>query len=446
MSVLDIGSLYSMSLVSTLFNDLSNDFEIWKPKCRLNNMKRNYLEKITLLTNPQTISTEKQTFHQLKSSIMTTRECRFYTDDLTPYSDEAGAWKRLYNDLGSILFNNSYDLIASAIESSSCDSETQDIENTLVPNKKFWSSKGSNDISSSEYLIYKLEQSVCIVSSVQIHVYKAFFQPSSPIYSPQTIRISVGFSPNNMHFISEEFIVEQTDEPQTFYFDPRLVVGGYIRIDLYGHHQTQTSDGMYYTVIRYVCVDGRSVGCIENKQELCLSMLKFATKHIDTNTILETDKFNGCDNLNQLLSHLKSQMALKLDRLKVYNHVMNSILQDIVEGNHKKAAYNAINFNMRSTKIFNLFLKTSDEAISEFKNYSLYQAYLFTITILEQLNDIITVDEIKSIFTLKSNNLADILVEIKMLIKSEHDFKPSIKKRLDSPLNSFFAHFIKQKK
>ncbi|GAM25046.1 hypothetical protein SAMD00019534_082210 [Acytostelium subglobosum LB1] len=308
---------------------------------------------------------------------MSTRSCRFYSNDIQPFSDDRLAWKRLYLELGSIVFNNTYDLLVSALKSSSCDNDNQSIENTLGPNKKFWSSRGSNDISSSEYLLYKLEQPICIVSSIQIHVYKAFFQPGQPIYSPQSIRISVGFTPDNMHYTSEEFMVEQTDEPQTFYFDPILVVGGYLRVDLIGHHQSQANDGLFYTVLKYVCVDGRTLGSLDNKPELCLSLVQMAAKHIDVRHLLPhsarqqlANQVDAADNNRTLFSKvhsfLKGQMAPKLDKMRVYNHIMYSILKDIVEGHYSAAASNAIIYNMRSTKIFNLFQSTSDSAISQY--------------------------------------------------------------------------------
>jgi hypothetical protein len=88
-------------------------------------------------------------------------------------------------------------------------------ENTLTPldfrtEDVFWSSTGSADPNSSEHLIYELQQSICAVFDIGILPYKAGFQQGEPIYGPQRIQVSIGFSPTSFHWMSDIIPVDNT--------------------------------------------------------------------------------------------------------------------------------------------------------------------------------------------------------------------------------------------
>ena len=102
----------------------------------------------------------------------------------------------------------------------------QKIDATLTNNKKFWSSKGSADPDSSEFLIYTLKQPICIITSIDILPYKAHFQLGSPVYAPRSIQIETGFHPTeDYHYTSKQFPVQNIPEIQNFSLSPFLVVG-----------------------------------------------------------------------------------------------------------------------------------------------------------------------------------------------------------------------------
>jgi len=309
-------------------------------------------------------------------------------------------WKQFYFQLESILLSNSFDLVSAAIESSSCDEATQSIHNTLensyfgsptnpnINTIKFWSSKGSKDINSDEFLIYKLEQPICIVSTIRVTVYKAYFQTGMPIYSPQFIRISVGFSPNDWHYSSELFPVKQVEEPQYFSLDPQLVIGGYVRVDLIGRTQTQPGDNLYYTVLKNFAVDGVPIGLLGNKKNLlALSMIDFYSRFRDPNTMVhyisKSTTMSAIDqsviinsdtkkNYFEIFLYLKSIINEKYQKSHVKQMAMKDVYRNIVQGNYESAIDTIFDKDLRlsgGSKLFSLInrIKNPDAICYYFK-------------------------------------------------------------------------------
>eukprot|EP00124_Ichthyophonus_hoferi_P002188 Ihof_evm11s139 gene=Ihof_evmTU11s139 len=65
-----------------------------------------------------------------------------------------------------------------------------------------------------------------------------------------------------MHWIGPRMDLINSNIPQTYMIDPALVVGGYVRIDLYGKYQTQPQDSLYYTVLDMVRCFGIPLGAL----------------------------------------------------------------------------------------------------------------------------------------------------------------------------------------
>jgi hypothetical protein len=102
----------------------------------------------------------------------------------------------------------------------------------------FWSSKGSEDMLSSEWLVYKLRQPICAIFSVTILPFQASFQQGfvfrhlsfffflsfflfvyfnspwlmcrQPTYAPRAVRVMVGFSPTSWHWTSPTYEITNT--------------------------------------------------------------------------------------------------------------------------------------------------------------------------------------------------------------------------------------------
>eukprot|EP01117_Protostelium_nocturnum_P009127 TRINITY_DN3269_c0_g1_i1.p1 TRINITY_DN3269_c0_g1~~TRINITY_DN3269_c0_g1_i1.p1 ORF type:complete len:667 (-),score=142.87 TRINITY_DN3269_c0_g1_i1:62-1891(-) len=242
-SFLDIPSLSKASRVCVLWNQLINDDYIWKEK-----------------------------LFEKKDS--------FYSNQLF---GREGNWRGLFRDLRSIKQNNSTrSIIEVGVEASSMDDASQDINQTLEQNEgsfeRFWSSKGSSDPTSAEYLIYQLKQPLCIITSVSILPYQANYQQGCPIYAPTSMQVSVGFSPHKYHWKSSILPIENTRTMKKIDIAPYVTVGGFIRIDLFGRYQTQMQDDLYYTVLELVSAQGILIGELDSQSEVPLSMVRFAVK------------------------------------------------------------------------------------------------------------------------------------------------------------------------
>jgi hypothetical protein len=58
---------------------------------------------------------------------------------------------------------------------------TLDLENLNT----FWSSTGSSTKNECEWLLYQIKESPCLISSVMITVFQAYFHSRDPIYPPE---------------------------------------------------------------------------------------------------------------------------------------------------------------------------------------------------------------------------------------------------------------------
>ncbi|KAJ3050988.1 hypothetical protein HK097_008029 [Rhizophlyctis rosea] len=146
-------------------------------------------------------------------------------------------------------------LLAAGLEASTEDDPGQTIQCTLEDStRSFWSSKGTADDTSSEFIVYQMHQPICVVTRIEITPYKARFQRGMPIYAPRSVTVSVGFHKelDKMHYVSPMFPVANVDVPQSFDIKPTLVVGQYLRLDLHGRNQRQPNDNLFYTVLQSV--------------------------------------------------------------------------------------------------------------------------------------------------------------------------------------------------
>lgn len=170
--------------------------------------------------------------------------------------------------------------IATAISASSTDNYPEEsIENTLEPGDRvetrpsYWSSKGENDPTASEKLIYNLVANLCVITEIHLQPFQAYFQYGFPIYSAKALRFRLGhpklLDENNMTddlgdekfiwtYTSPEYPMIQENCLQKFKLpEPALCVGGILQIELLGRVQRQEMDGLYYICISHVQAVGR---------------------------------------------------------------------------------------------------------------------------------------------------------------------------------------------
>ncbi|KAJ3125581.1 hypothetical protein HK098_008370 [Nowakowskiella sp. JEL0407] len=144
-------------------------------------------------------------------------------------------------------------LIDRAVASSTFDDAGQVAENTLHRNRMFWSSTGNPEPLIADCLIYTLLPPMGGVSRIEITAYQDVSDQGMPIYAPQFLRISIGFGPNisHMHYVGDVIPVQNSTETIVIELG-NLVIGTYLRVDLYGRHQTHSSNDLFYTCISLV--------------------------------------------------------------------------------------------------------------------------------------------------------------------------------------------------
>jgi hypothetical protein len=225
------------------------------------------------------------------------------------------ACKRLFASLAASSEPEKLSLICDPLAASSMDQPEEHIGRTMSPVVRgrntffcYWSSRGSEDENTDEFLAYRLCHPLCVVDSIQVRPFQAWFQGGNPIYAPKRVSAGLGgihlpniTSPaaqpygmgkdpagaihaNLKRFeemgkercdggdgggdsedgsssnetikkstldwmtLTKEYPIEQEDRLQTIHLPPRTVaVGGYLQINFHGRTQRQEADDQYYS-------------------------------------------------------------------------------------------------------------------------------------------------------------------------------------------------------
>lgn len=183
------------------------------------------------------------------------------------------------------------EILAEGVAESSADQPSQTIYQTLNHSRNdFWSSKGSASNQTHESLIYRLLDHACIVKQVIIQPFKAFFQHGLPCYAPQYVTVSVGFRQDQYHFTSPPFPVVNTPTEQTIDLAPLMIVGGFLKMDLYGRNTTQPGDNLYYTVLdRVKCLGLPITTFFNNSENISNALPTLASSLLKLGDVLNAD-------------------------------------------------------------------------------------------------------------------------------------------------------------
>jgi len=166
----------------------------------------------------------------------------------------------------------------------------------------YWSSVASRRSENLDWICFKLISTACIVTSLKVQPYEAWWQPEDttvspsrkPVYSPKQIRFRFGYFPNSdphvnqrspeevaanscamnaehedgnlIHFCTEKMSVPQTLEGlQVELARPILVLGGFASLQMFDRVQRQTmSPRDFYTCIQHAALIGYplyGIGC-----------------------------------------------------------------------------------------------------------------------------------------------------------------------------------------
>lgn len=224
---------------------------------------------------------------------------------------------------------NPKSIISKAIQASSEDPGQEIGCSLFYDNGKFWSSNGSESADTDEFGIYKLE-SKCLVYSVSFKLYRALYQ-GGVVYPPRRVRVLIGNSPDQYHYISDEFEVGMTEAYNTIQILPNLVEGEFVKLELLGKVMREPWSERYYTVLSFVDVIGyptEKIGdcnlgdCIED-----LIMKK------DLSVVLGNEKFKKTPFLYE---RIEAAGLLSEALTNAANSGMNEIENYLVTANQKK--------------------------------------------------------------------------------------------------------------
>ena len=206
---------------------------------------------------------------------------------------------------------SSSSLVSEALAASSTDNPPESVANTLSESTHmthwsrpcYWSSAGTATERGCDWLLYRLTEPLCLVSSVSLRPYEANFQRGDPLYAPQRARFLLGdaagepgasrvspaaaeeggesrrgevgearrgevgeewssapgaaLPPGSWSYASPVFPVRKANELQMFTLpQPVLVSGGSLLVELYGRTQQQEGDARWYACIAHVRCEG----------------------------------------------------------------------------------------------------------------------------------------------------------------------------------------------
>ena len=196
-----------------------------------------------------------------------------------------------------------HSLAADALAASSTDQPEEDVRNVLFPRSRpppgsststYWSSAGSPTPDTHESVSLRLAHPLCLVRSITLRPFRAWFQPGAPVYAPRGVRVRVGRhdlwgvwgegvraevvaaaadtvgvdddddqnGPPSPHwaYTSPSSPVAPHGAPQTIVLNPPVLVpGGHLNLLLEGRRAVQEVDGRFYICLAHVRIHGRAL-------------------------------------------------------------------------------------------------------------------------------------------------------------------------------------------
>ncbi|KAI9205475.1 uncharacterized protein BJ171DRAFT_500581 [Polychytrium aggregatum] len=269
-------------------------------------------------------------------------------------------------------YSSHMQIIESGIESSTFDNEKQTIHSVLDESpKSLWSSIGSKTADVDEFLTFRLIQPACIVTRIELIPFKAFYQRGAPVYGPREISVSIGFhtSLKRMHYTSERYQLENEHKVQVINIAPTLVVGEFVRLNLFGRFQKQSDDNLFYSTLQNVKCYGIPLGMCSSLRWISRSLLRLALLLTDERHSEEYRRGAGHNRSNaaveKVMQRLKTQIQPELAYRAKMIFTRKQHAQKIMMGEWKSVAREIACHNwrheLRSQKYLEWFKKTVQE-------------------------------------------------------------------------------------
>lgn len=92
-----------------------------------------------------------------------------------------------------------------------------------------------------------------------VTAYQALFIAGNPISVPGKVRFLIGMVPGHYHYTSPLFKFAHSAEEQYFSLLPDVVVGKYVKVEMYEKPQQSIIDGRFYIGLQKVSCNGFSM-------------------------------------------------------------------------------------------------------------------------------------------------------------------------------------------
>eukprot|EP00656_Telonema_subtile_P008649 TRINITY_DN14036_c0_g1_i1.p2 TRINITY_DN14036_c0_g1~~TRINITY_DN14036_c0_g1_i1.p2 ORF type:complete len:143 (+),score=39.12 TRINITY_DN14036_c0_g1_i1:96-524(+) len=111
------------------------------------------------------------------------------------------------------------DLAASAVLCSSVDDLQLPGHVLEEQSDAYWSSSGSLDQESEEFIVLQLKQPMCVVRSVTVQFWAAWWLPEKPVYNCRSVALRLGHTPECDSDVLPDMDCRATSAPQEFRVD-----------------------------------------------------------------------------------------------------------------------------------------------------------------------------------------------------------------------------------
>jgi hypothetical protein len=118
----------------------------------------------------------------------------------------------------------------------------------------FWNTRQRDSSDYSESFTCELIGS-CAVFSFHFKVYRALCQ-GGIVYPPKFLKISIGNSIDDFHFVSKEFRVPVSEKLATIQILPQIVIGRYIKVELIGLVTQMAGSNSHIAALEFIEVVG----------------------------------------------------------------------------------------------------------------------------------------------------------------------------------------------
>jgi len=114
-----------------------------------------------------------------------------------------------------------------------------------------------------------------------ITAFQALFQYNDPIFPPSKVRFKVGCVPEKYHYTSPLYEFQHNALDQYFSLLPDIVIGKYVKVELYGKPSIQSTDNKHYIALQKVSCQGCTISSIKIPSKISPTLQRIASNTLE---------------------------------------------------------------------------------------------------------------------------------------------------------------------